>query len=179
MTERLIHRLADRPNRAIAEALESLALAELLDPGRQLMIVSPWISDFPIIDNRASSFSALEPSWGAGKVTFSDFARSLLRRGSRVLVGCGDDQGAIQFIERLRAGSRQDGTEESLTIKVLPIGSQQFIEHEKALIADSWAIYGSMNLTFRGIEVNGELVTISSDQSKLAELSTAMRELFR
>ena len=178
MTERIIHRLAERPNRAIAEAIESLAVAELIEPGKRFVVVSPWISDFPIIDNRGGEFSSLDSTWTATRVTFSSFLRSLLRRGVRVLVACGQGRSEIDFIERVRSGSVQDGTSDLLTLRVSEFDSSRLLEHEKALVSDEWVVHGSMNLTYRGVEVNGEIVTISSDSAHVAELTTTIMELF-
>lgn len=179
MKQRVIHRLAERPNREIAEALESLAIAELVHPGSRFIVVSPWISDFPIIDNRSGSLSGLDGAWGAARLRFSDFLRSLLRRGVAVHLACGDDAAARDFVRRLENGAQQDGTGTSLSVRVSPLDMARVLEHEKALIADTWALHGSMNLTYRGVEVNGELVTISAEASHIAELRTTMMDLFR
>ena len=52
MSTRLIHRSAASPSRDIAECLEGLLVYELLNPGQRMLIVSPWMSDFPALDNR-------------------------------------------------------------------------------------------------------------------------------
>jgi hypothetical protein len=179
MTQRIIHRLAERPNRSIAEALEALAVAELIKPGRRFMVISPWISDFPIIDNRGGKFSALDRTWSASRINFSSYLRALLRRGVGVSVACGEGRTEIEFVERLHKGARQDGTQARLTVRVSQLDPARILEHEKALIAEGWAVHGSMNLTYRGVEVNGELVTISTDPSHVAELTTTMTELFQ
>jgi hypothetical protein len=177
--QRLVHRLAERPNRVIAETLGSLAVAELIHPGKRFILVSPWISNFPIIDNRDGAFSGLDGTWSATKIRLSDFLRALLRRGVAVYLACGDDATAVDFVQRLQAGARQDGVEALLTVRVSQLDSARPLEHEKALIAETWALHGSMNLTYRGVEVNGELVTISSDVGHVADLATTMMELFR
>lgn len=179
MKERIIHRLAERPNRAIAEALESLAVAELVKPGNRFMVISPWISDFPIIDNRGGTLSALDGAWTASRINFSGFLRALLRRGVKVSLACGEGRTELALIDRLRDGTRQDGTEAGLKIRISKFDPARILEHEKALIADTWVVHGSMNLTFRGVEVNGELVTISAEPNHVAELTTTMMELFQ
>ena len=52
-------------------------------------------------------------------------------------------------------------------------------QHEKALIADTWAIQGSMNLTHSGVELNGELVTLTSAPEEVANLAAEIMGLFR
>ncbi|GAA2666312.1 hypothetical protein Apa02nite_006520 [Actinoplanes palleronii] len=51
-------------------------------------------------------------------------------------------------------------------------------DHEKAIVADSWVMFGSMNLTYRGVTLNGEIVTVSVNPSKVAKLATELSGLF-
>lgn len=178
MTSRLIHRTVDRPNRTIGHVLEMLALAEVAAPGQRFLAVSPWITDFPIIDNRSGTASALESSWAAVRLTFSEFLRTLLRRGVQVWVASSHDNAAVEFLQRLRAMAVTDDTD--LLLRTRTIGDEEHrkLDHGKALVADRWALYGSMNLTFRGVEVNGELVTVTSDQATIAELAMSLGDLF-
>lgn len=179
MSTRIIYRAADRPHRSISEALETLAVAEVLSPGRRFMAVSPWITDFPIVDNRNGAMSVLDRSWPAGRIPFSFFLRTLLRKGVNVSVACGNDALAVEFLNRVRASARQDGTDDRLRTKVSGANDPRLLEHGKALVADSWAVHGSMNLTFRGVEVNGELVTVTNEPDQVGLLAIALGELFR
>ena len=90
MSTRLIHRTAAAPTREIAECLEGLIISELLDPGKRFIIVSPWMGDFPVVDNRSGAFTNVEPSWNASYIRLSTVLRGLLSRGLVVRIGCGE-----------------------------------------------------------------------------------------
>ena len=47
------------------DLLQMLFLSELLAPSRCLWLVSPWISDIPVIDNRIERLSRLRAELGA------------------------------------------------------------------------------------------------------------------
>lgn len=48
----------------IQELLQTMFVAEVVKPGEEIWIVSPWISNVVLIDNRTGSFDALNPEWG-------------------------------------------------------------------------------------------------------------------
>lgn len=178
MTSRLIHRTVDRPNRTIGQLLELLALSEVTAPGQRFLAVSPWITDFPMIDNRSGTASALESSWPAARLTFSAFLRTLLRRGVQVSVASSHDKTAADFLQRLESMAVNDGSDNLLRTRMIGDEDHRKLDHGKALVAETWALYGSMNLTYRGVEMNGELVTVTSDQETIAQLTMSIGDLF-
>lgn len=177
MTTRLIHRTAASPSKDIAECLEGLFLSELLSPGRRLVVISPWMSDFPAMDNRGGNFAAVEPAWTATWISFSGVLRTLLMRGVEVKVACGPDARETEFLDKIDQLSALDGTTERFSSVRLPSERRHF-SHEKALIADTWAIYGSMNLTYNGVSINGELITVTTDDTSVAQVTTELLGLF-
>jgi len=78
----------------------------------------------------------------------------------------------------IEAAAHHDGTEELLLVRRSASGRERAMDHEKAIVADTWAVYGSMNLTYRGVELNGELVTVTTDASPVASLTTELLGLF-
>ncbi|MGV0718640.1 phospholipase D-like domain-containing protein DpdK [Mycolicibacterium sp. XJ662] len=177
MSTRMIHRSAVAPTKEIAEALEALFLSEFLDPGRRLLIVSPWISDFPLIDNRAGQFSGLVTGWVAGLIPFSTVLRGLLTQGVSVHLGTGPSIRESEFVAKLEDAADLDGTRSLLSVVRQPHEHQLF-SHEKALVADRWAVYGSMNLTYSGVQLNGELITVTTEPDTVANLATTLHGLF-
>jgi phosphatidylserine/phosphatidylglycerophosphate/cardiolipin synthase-like enzyme len=173
----LIHRTAASPNRELSEALEALLVSELVRPGRRLLIVSPWMTDFPVLDNRHAKYLALQPAWVAAWVPFSSVIRELLSRGTAVSIACGLGRRESESIAQIQDGAQADGASERLFVHRLP-RSHRVFSHEKALVADTWAIYGSMNLTYSGVTMNGELVTVTSDPTDVASLATNLQGLF-
>jgi hypothetical protein len=73
MSQRVIRRAADQSRAAVGDLLEAAFVAELISPGSRLLVVSPWITDFPILDNRAGRFTHLDTQWGASRIRLSHF----------------------------------------------------------------------------------------------------------
>ncbi|MEH0972214.1 phospholipase D-like domain-containing protein DpdK [Micromonospora sp. CPCC 205546] len=178
MTTRYIHRLAARPHRLIAEALQSLIVSELLAPGRRLLIASPWISDVPLLDNRGGRFSALDATWGAQVIRLSAILRALLAQQTNIYLHCGPGAPQTRFVERLHDVARRDGTEALFHPRQSTHEAGSALDHEKAIGGDDWIVHGSMNLTYRGVEINGELVTVSTDPGHVATVTTELMSLF-
>ena len=63
-THRRIFKSVVTSRKVIQELITLMMVGELLDPGSTVWIVSPWISDVPLLDNRAGSFDAVNPEWG-------------------------------------------------------------------------------------------------------------------
>ena len=61
MTDRTIRTSTSAAREELADALQGLFVAELLAPSQPLYIITPWISDVPLIDNRTARFSGLLP----------------------------------------------------------------------------------------------------------------------
>jgi phosphatidylserine/phosphatidylglycerophosphate/cardiolipin synthase-like enzyme len=177
MSTRLIHRSAASPSRDIAECLEGLLTYELLNPGQRLLIISPWISDFPAIDNRGGRFAAIDPGWTATFVSFSAVLRAALQRGTQARIACGPGDRETEFIARLGRAASLDGTDDRLAVTRLP-REHRIFSHEKAVIADTWAVYGSMNLTYSGVTMNGELINVTTDPAAVSDLATQLLGLF-
>lgn len=178
MSTRHIHRLAARPHRLIAEALQGLIVGELLAPGRRLLIASPWISDVPLLDNRGGRFGVLDTTWGARVIRLSAVLRTLLTRQTSVYLHCGPGAPQTRFVERLRDVARRDGTEALFHPRQSTHDPDTVLDHEKAIVGDDWIIHGSMILTYRGVEINGELVTASTDPTHVATITTELMSLF-
>jgi len=179
MSSREIHRLAARPHRLIGEALQGLIVGEILAPGQRILIASPWISDVPILDNRGARFTALNSSWGTRVIRLSAVLRTLLERHTEVWLHCGPGGRETAFIERLRDMARADGTDGQLHTRQSVHDPDRLLDHQKMVAGDDWAMFGSMNLTYRGVEINGELVTVSTDPARVANVSTELMGLFR
>jgi len=178
VSTRYIHRLAARPHRLIGEALQGLIVSELLAPGRRLLITSPWISDVPVLDNRGGRFSVLNSTWGARVIRLSAVLRTLLEQQTTVYLHCGPGPRETGFVDRLKDAARRDGTSTRLHTRQSSHDPDKVLDHEKAIAGDDWIVHGSMNLTYRGIEINGELVTVSTDPAHVAAVTTELMSLF-
>lgn len=178
MSTRLIHRSAASPSRDLTECLEGLFLSELLNPGKRLLVVSPWMSDFPALDNRGGKFTSLNAAWTATFVPFSNVLRAMLQHGTIVRLACGPGDRETELLSRVEQAASLDGTASRLSLTRQPREHLLF-SHEKALIGDTWAVYGSMNLTYSGVTMNGELITVTTDAARVAAVATDLLELFK
>ena len=149
MTSSPSRQLHSTPRRyEIPDLLQTIFAAEMLAPSRCLWLVSPWISDIPVVDNRADAFVSLEPDWARQHVRLSQMLAWLAGRGSTIHVATRNDDHNHAFLEGLesRAGDRQ--------IHVHIVGEL----HEKGLLGDGFYLSGSMNFTHGGISTYEEIV---------------------
>ena len=146
---------------AIRDLLQSLFVAELLKPSRQLWLVFGWISDIEILDNRARQFSSLKPDWPTAGIRLSTVIEELIEKGGAVALVLRDVEHNRIFIDRLRRICERH-----------PKKLQYVLEsdvHEKGILADDFLLSGSMNLTFNGIAVNDEHITLRTDKASVEE----------
>lgn len=57
--------------RQFREVLSTMLASLLINPD-EIWLVSPWLSDFPLLDNRSGQWDSLEPKWGNRTVSFSE-----------------------------------------------------------------------------------------------------------
>ena len=147
-----------------ADLLAGLFSAELCLPSRCLWLVSPWISDVELLDNSAGTFGALT-RFGKRPVRLAELLVALASTGTHIVVGTTADDHNKRFIERLRllADDLRVGHLVSISID----GSNNL--HTKALTGDDFALAGSMNITFNGIQVREELVDLRTDEAYVAQ----------
>jgi hypothetical protein len=151
---RQIVKSSGRASIEVADVLSNLLLAELLDPATDLFIVSAWISDIPIIDNSAGTFAWVEQEWETRWISFTEILVALMRRGVHVKIKTNTDRHNAAFVERLTA--RADGA-----------GLRNQFEthsdadtHSKGIVGKTFALRGSMNLTYRGLREREETVEL-------------------
>ena len=142
--------------------LGSLLAAEVLSPGRCLWLVSPWVGDPPVLDNRAGTFAAVEPDWPREVVRLHAVLGSVLRRGGRLVAATKPpasqpyNQGFASAVRRWRELGLPAVLRESDDL------------HEKGLLGDGFFLFGSMNFTDTGVERAEELVSLRTDDETLA-----------
>jgi hypothetical protein len=147
-THRVIHTRASA--REIPDLLQAIFVAELLSPSRCLWLVSPWVSDIPVIDNRTNAFLSLDPIWTRSQVTLSQVLIRLAELGTTVRVATRPDTRNRAFLDRLFRASEAGS---------LPIAMREEEDlHEKGILGDGFYLSGSMNLTYSGIALNEEAV---------------------
>ena len=159
MRSRIIHTRASA--RQVPDLLQAIVTAELICPSPCLWLVSPWVSDIPVLDNRTNGFLAFEPRWARAQVSLSQVLGKLLELGTTVHVATRPDDHNSAFLDRMRRLAEPDG---------LPLQLHSAEElHEKGILGDGFYLSGSMNFTFSGISLNEEAVHYSVDPGFVAE----------
>ena len=156
---RYIHTKASA--RQVPDLLQNIFVAELLCPSSCLWLVSPWVSDIPVIDNRSNGFLAIEPRWVRSQISLSQVLTKLLELGTTVHSATRSDDHNNVFLNRMRGSAAPDG----LSIHVHLSDDL----HEKGILADGFYLSGSMNFTFNGISLNEEAVQFTVNPSVIAE----------
>jgi len=146
-------------SRQLPDLLQTILVAELIAPSQCLWLVSPWISDIPVIDNTANTFQALEPSWYRSRIRLSQVLASLTQQGTTVYVATRPDLHNNSFLETLKAKADLD---------YLNLHKAEEL-HSKGILSDSFYVAGSMNFTFNGITVNQETLSYETDSAAIAE----------
>lgn len=148
----------------VRELLQVMLLGESIAPGEQrAWLVSPWISNVVLFDNRAGGFSSINPEWGAREVRLAEVALHLMARGARLGIATSLDTHNDGFLNALKAGADEAGLSEKLTIV-----KREHL-HVKGILLGRGLLTGSMNLTYRGLELNDETVVYDTDPKTLAE----------
>ena len=160
---RVIRKSRSRSSREAAELLGSIFIAELISPSRCLWLVSPWISDIPIVDNTTNSFEPLR-SWGPRAVRLSEMLVTLAGLGSTVVVGTTSTATNNAFLQRTCRLFEDRGLDSCLLIDIDASGEL----HEKAITGDDFVVTGSMNITQSGVFVKEEFLEFRTDQEFVA-----------
>jgi len=143
----------------IREILEGIFVSELLVPSDTLWLVSPWITDIDILDNRAGQFSSLVPTWGLRRIRLSEVFAHIMEQ-SRVHIVARPDAHNDSFLQKMRDLSRASDSPDNLRVVI------RDTLHLKGLLGQDYYLSGSMNLTYNGVEVNHEGVSL--DRSMVA-----------
>jgi hypothetical protein len=152
--------------RQVTDLLQTIFAAELVAPSTCLWVVSPWISDIPILDNRANTFATLTGDWERSQVRLSAVLNRLLQRGTTIHIASRPDDHNRDFLNHLRRPSSSDGHR-------LQIHLTEAL-HEKGILGDGFYLSGSMNITHKGISFNQEVLQYVTEPEHVA----ANRQLY-
>ena len=147
----------------VRELLQIMCFAELLAPSREVWLVSPWISDFVLLDNRSGRFNAINPQWQRREIRLVDYAQQLMTNGTHVIIVTRPDAHNQTFLNRLEDRSRESGLDDHLELL-----SRRGL-HTKGILTDNSILLGSMNLTYAGLELNEESVYYETSAEAIAK----------
>jgi hypothetical protein len=113
---------------------------------------SPWISDFVLFENRFREYGALFPDMAdQAEIRFSDYLiRLTTRLPVRIITTRSETSEAFLKSLELRHALK------------IPHRFAEDEYHEKGILAPSFYIEGSMNITYSGVYVRGEKITYHS-----------------
>lgn len=159
---RHIHKSSWRCSEDVKELLQAIFVGELTAPSECLWLVSPWVSDIPIIDNRTSAFDALDSSWGPRVLRLVEVLGLGLRNGSAVVLATRPLAHNRPFVDHLRRAADAAGASAALHVRE----SERL--HEKGLLGDDYYLSGSMNFTYGGVELLEETVKLDTASTVVA-----------
>ena len=164
MVNRVIRKSQSASASQAVDLLEGLFSAELCSPSRCLWLVSPWISDVELIDNSAGGFDALT-RFGRRPIRLAEVLVTLAGLGTHIVVGTTTDSHNNQFLRKLKTLAEDLRVESRLTVSI----DSSDLLHTKALTADDFALSGSMNITFTGIQLREELIDLRTEDAFVAQ----------
>jgi PLD-like domain len=140
-------------SQALKDCLISLFVSETANPSREIYLISPFLSNSPIINNEFGQYTDMFPLLESKLVLLSDILKTLVWKGSTVRVICDPDREETKrFLQELQG---------KVECKRLTNN------HEKGLVTSRFYLHGSMNFTYRGININGEKINITTDISEI------------
>lgn len=150
------------PTRAVDEALQAALVADLLCPSKQVWLLSPWISDIPVLDNRGGELSSILPGAPLRDLTLTEVLRTIAHCGAEVIVVVRPDPNNEAVLNRIQGLPPEEGG----AVRIVLSGNL----HDKGLLTDHVYFEGSMNFTHHGRSVNEEGVTVSMDPDLLSRM---------
>lgn len=145
------------------QLLQTIFAAELIRPSKILWIVSAWLTNVPLLDNRTLSFSSVNPAWGAGYIRLIEILKHLLERGASIHLAIAEGRDQQEFVTQLM--QRIPRAER----KRLIIHQDVDDLHAKELVGDHFHLMGSMNLTWNGVNKNEETLQLIIDPAQVEQ----------
>jgi len=146
----------------ICELLQTMFVGEMLRAGGTIWIVSPWISNVVLIDNRSGNYDTLNPEWSRREIRLLDVLVALMSRGSRVVIVTRDIDTNSAFLNGLRDVVESHALESQVVVK-----TDDYL-HTKGILLSKSLLMGSMNLTYNGLIMNDEWIQFSIDPDDVA-----------
>ncbi len=137
--------------RELRELLASAFCTLLLLEGNHqpVYLSSPWMSDFVLFENNFHEFDRLFPEIEEQtEIRFIDFIARFARKHEVRIITTQTDT-SMNFLRQLKM----------IDDKNIQYRFASGVYHEKGILAPSFYIEGSMNITFKGVNINGEKIT--------------------
>lgn len=165
---RQILKTSPQARNAVRELLQTIFAAELVMPSRHLWLVSPWIRNVPVLDNRTGTFSTLGNDLPRSEVHLAHLLRELVERGTRIIIATRPEPGNRQLLDAIGL----DAVNAHGRIVVHERGDL----HAKGIVGDRFSLVGSMNLTFNGLDHLTEMLVFQTDPAQVEALRVMFRD---
>lgn len=162
MTQLKVRRIMTKTfsgKRQIREVIASMLISEILNP-KEVWLVSAWVSNFDLLDNRSGAFDALNPGWGHRMLTFFEVLETMVDAGCTVNVVIKDHETNTSALHEIRS---KLATSHNVNLKL----SEEL--HVKGLLTKDALLSGSMNFTYSGTNRNDELMTLDRSEEAIAD----------
>lgn len=146
----------------LRELVQTMFVAEILHAKDTIWIVSPWITNISLIDNRSGGFDFLNPEWGRREIRVSEVLVSLMARGANVQVVTRQIQTNENFINAVVEEARVQALQDKLRVIM------RDTLHSKGLLLTRSMLLGSMNLTYSGMQINDESIEFCISEEDVA-----------
>ena len=166
-----IHRHSRYARNEARELLQSIFVAELIRPSRELWLVSPWLNDIVVVEDTAGAFSALLSGNDRVSLTLSAALVRIAEAGAFVHIVSRPGQ-SLDFLRALGPHLVGSDAETRLRWKTVPT------LHTKGLAGDDYRVMGSMNFTFNGIELNDEAIQFDRDANAVARVKLEFEQQY-
>ena len=166
---RKIFRTKSTGNSEVRELLEAILVSELIMPSPTIWLVSPWITDLEILDNRSAAYSALVPTWGLRRIRISEVLATILDR-AKVFIVARPDPHNNAFLSKMEDMAKATEVSQNLVVQ------RQETLHLKGLLGRDYYLSGSMNLTYNGVEINDEGIAFERSPDAIALASIHFQE---
>jgi hypothetical protein len=174
VTSRQIFKGRSRAQREVENLLQSILAAELVAPSQVIWLVSPWVSDVPVLDNQTGAFSGVEPTWGRKQIRLVETLTALISKGASLTVATRVGDHNQRFVHRLETAVGAVGLGDRLLVRM----DDEERLHEKGLLGDDYYLSGSMNFTENGIRLNDEAVKYELSEEAVAQARVSFRQQY-
>lgn len=173
MSTRRIFKSRTSRQSEVLDVLGSLLVAEIAQPSDELWIVSPWITDLDLLDNRTGRFDYLEPTWGQRQVQTSELLARSVANGGTLKVMTNEDKHNDRFLRQLTERVAHYGM-----LNNLYIGRKEKL-HTKGFLGENFFLSGSMNLTVGGIVINDEQINLTTDRAAIGQARLEFDQIYQ
>ncbi len=162
--------------RQIKETLCDLLIGLIISP-EDFILVSPWVSDFELLDNRSGNWNNIEPAWGTRHIKFSEIIIRAMHSGCNFTLVTNYDEMNLTFIQKLKNASPDTDIFKYKQTEILNLKKSDKV-HIKGLLASKFFLAGSMNFTYSGTHINEEQVQLNIDSDTIIEAQLEFKDTY-